>query len=83
MNFLNFVSQLVRIRRRDGRLASRTQEVGVYLCSQTKPPVVTHRKIELFVKPRVAWTILQASAALAVGAWTVSNYMHVIRSLLR
>lgn len=83
MSLLSLPLRLFRLRVRDERLASRTQEVGTYhLCATTKPKRVAGTRFELFVKTHFLRTLVQTTAGLALAAWTAWNYAHVLRSFM-
>lgn len=78
--FANAYGQ-AEVSRRQKRLQSRTQDLGVYFCSTAKPPVVTGRSFALFYRSRVIWNALQVLFFGALAVWTVKNYLAVIRGL--
>jgi hypothetical protein len=81
MRFATWLLELFRIRRKEYRLASRTQELGGYLRPAVKPSVVQRSKLRLFVKSHALWTTVQVTLGLVIAAWTINNYRHVLHSL--
>ncbi|MBS1985087.1 MAG: hypothetical protein JST16_13035 [Bdellovibrionales bacterium] len=63
------------------RAESRSQTLGTYFCSDVKPTLVSGRSFELFYRSRFAWTLVQIVFFSLLAAWTLKNYVAVIKSL--
>ncbi len=60
---------------------ARSQQLGTYFCSETKPPLVLGRSFALFYRSRAVWNLTQAVFFVALAYWTLRNYIAVIKSL--
>ncbi len=64
------------------RTDARSQQLGTYICSSIKPPVVEGgRGFALFYRSRFVWNIAQGAFFVALAYWTIKNYVVVIKSL--
>lgn len=63
------------------RVNARSQQLGTYICSSIKPPVVERGGFALFYRSRFVWNIAQGAFFVALAYWTLKNYVAVIKSL--
>jgi hypothetical protein len=60
---------------------SKSQQVGTYRYSTSKPSRLGNGGFALFYRNRTAWLVAQFLVYGALALWTFKNYIEVIRSL--
>ena len=63
------------------RLDTKRGTIETYRYGTEKPERMAGRPLELFYKSRPLWVALQIMAVVAIAAWTVQNYIHMLKSL--
>ncbi len=78
-NQLNAWLESKRLGRRYKELSAH-QEISTVRYSSLKPPRVSGRSLTLFHRPKTMWFAVQIVFFAVLAAWTVKNYVHVLKN---